>query len=359
MIRFVLLVIIAIVAIVGGLFYWSMWDRVDPGNAGILLNYCDGTQEVITHSKLVFVDPRCQRLAEYSMAEHTYNMTVASGPKEAPNDAVQCVMSDQQKMAIDSTTAWQVKSDSINDLYRRRPGVPLIGNAGNSIETLIVRSEVRAGIYQSCTKYTWEYVYGAGRNEFENDAESIVRARLDVLGIQVNNFSIRGVDPDDALEAMVAARREGQKSVEATQFAAKQAENLGAEQLAKQKAAAALQIQQGVDAYALQQAQARASATLQEITATAALKQEAANAEQAQLRAHAEATKKNLETTAEATRVRELGLAEAEANKAKSSSVTQQMVDLEKWKKWDGRMPSAGNVVNTTGPVAVPSGNTP
>jgi regulator of protease activity HflC (stomatin/prohibitin superfamily) len=347
---------ILLVALGAGLWYWSQWDRVDPGNGGVLVNYCDGTQQTITDSKYVWVDWRCMKLAEYPMAEHTYSMTVASGPKEAPNDAVQCVMKDQQKLAIDTTTAWQVRPDAIGDLYRRRPGVPLVGNSGNSIETLIIRSEVRAAIYQSCTERPWEYVYGEGRNEFENDAEKRVRERLEPLGIQVNNFSIRGIDPDDALEAMVSARREGQKTVEATAFAAKQAENEGAKRLAEQRAASALSIQQGEDTYKLQQAQARAAAELQRVNAEAALVKAESDARAAKIKADSDAAVKQATAGAEAEEIRVKGVAEGDANKARAASITQQMVDYEKWKRWNGSLPANGNVVNSNGPVVVPPG---
>ena len=70
-------VIAAFVVIVAGgvgVWYWMQWDRVDPGNAGVKINYCDGTQQTITDSRYVWVDWRCERLAEYPTAEYTIDM---------------------------------------------------------------------------------------------------------------------------------------------------------------------------------------------------------------------------------------------------------------------------------------------
>src|SRR5215211_6801619 len=101
----IVFVIIATIAVLGGGWYWMQWDRVDPGNAGVLLNYCTGEQKTITDSRYVWVDWRCDRLAEYPTAEFTISMTNASGADGA-NDSIPCVMKDQQTINMDSTSAW-------------------------------------------------------------------------------------------------------------------------------------------------------------------------------------------------------------------------------------------------------------
>src|SRR5688572_2616485 len=40
----VIAVFVLVVAGGAGVWYWMQWDRVDPGNAGVKINYCDGTQ---------------------------------------------------------------------------------------------------------------------------------------------------------------------------------------------------------------------------------------------------------------------------------------------------------------------------
>lgn len=344
--------VIALAALLAGGWYSSQWDRVDPGNAGIKKNYCTGAEEVITTSSYIWVDWRCERLIEYPTAEYTTEM-INRG--QGNNDAVPCVMKDQQTILMDTASAWSVDPARVADLYRMRPGVSLAG-LGSTIEQLLVRSEVRAGLRDACTLFNWEEAYGARRQEYEATAEKMVQSRLDPVGIKVRTVSIRAMDPSDQLDALIVARLEGQKLVEATAFAAKQAENRGAQQLAEQKAASALQLQQGEDAYKLQQAQARADAELKRINAEAAMAQAESQARTAKIQADSSAEVENTKTAVEAQRVREMGLAEGEANKARAASITPAMVDYERARKWNGAMPANGNVVTSTGPVVVPPG---
>lgn len=345
--------LIITVVVLGGAGWWAwQWDYVDPGNAGILLNFCDGSQTVITDSKRRWISPQCERLAEYPTAEFTLTM-LRAGPDQI-GEAIPCPMRDQQVMLIDSSTAWAVDPARVADIYRMRPGVLLNTGKGDDIAALVVRPEIRAGVRDACTRYTWEEAYGPKRTEFESTAEKAVQERLDPVGIKVRTVSIRDMDPNPELDKLIAARLEGQRQTEATAYQARQAENEGQRQLAQQKAASAVQIQQGQDAYALQQAQARAAAELQRINSEASLIKSENDAKQAEVASRAAAARVETEARAEATRIREVGEAEGAANKARSSSITTQMVELERAKRWDGRMPQAGTVINTNGPVAVP-----
>src|SRR4051812_37074799 len=78
--RWLVLIGLLIITFGVGRWYWLQWARVEPGNAGVLLNYCTGEQRTIIDSRYVWVDWRCERLAEYPIAEYTYSMTLVSGP---------------------------------------------------------------------------------------------------------------------------------------------------------------------------------------------------------------------------------------------------------------------------------------
>lgn len=313
--------LVLIVVLVAGLgaYWWyaSGWARVEPGNAGVLLNYCTGEQQTITDSRYVWVDWRCERLAEYPTAEYTYTMTIVSGPN-GTSEAVPCVMSDQQTIAMDSSTSWSVDPHRVGDLYRMRPNVPLVGDSkGQDMATILVRAEIRAGLRDACTLFTWEEAFGPKRLEYEATAERTVRERLDPVGIKVRSLSIRAMVPSPALESLIAGRLDGQKQAEAALFRQQQSEREGLAQLTNARVAAQLQLQQ-----------AQAATELQEQQSKAALAKARADAEQAQVAAEAEAA-----------RLRSLGDAEAYVNREKATTISREMVELEKWRRWDGKMP--------------------
>lgn len=313
------LILIAILAscLAGYWWYASRWARVEPGNAGVLLDYCTGEQQTITDSRYVWVDWRCERLAEYPTAEYTYTMTIVSGPNGS-SEAVPCVMQDQQTIAMDSSTSWSVDPHRVAELYRMRPGVPLVGDPkAQDIANILVRAEIRAGLRDACTRFTWEEAYGPKRLEYEAAAEAAVRGRLEIVGIRVRSLSIRAMVPAPALESLIAARLEGQKEAEAALLRQQQSEREGQSQLANARASAQLQLQQ-----------AQAAAELQEQQSRAALAKARADAEQAQIAAEAEAA-----------RLRTLGDAEADVNRQKSATISPELVELERWRRWDGKMP--------------------
>ena len=296
--------IIALVAVGAGVAWWSFWDRVDPGNAGVLIDYCSGTSETITDARYVFVDPRCKRLAEYPTAEYTLELVGAGSQND---QSVPCVMQDQQTIRMNTATAWSVDPQRVGDLYRMRPGVALSGDGrGQDISTLVVRSEVHAGIRDACTKFGWEDAYGARRAEYELEAERSVQARLEPVGIKVRTVSIRGMDPSPQLDALIEARLNGQRAVEQARFEQAQAERQGEAQLAQQRAAANLQAAQS----------------------EAALTKARADAEQAKVAAEGEAAK-----------TRTLADAEAYANRQRAESLTPALVEYERWRRWTGQMP--------------------
>jgi len=313
--------IVVLVAAAVGVWYWMQWDCVDPGNAGVLINYCDGSQRTITDSRFVWVDWRCERLAEYPTAEFTLDML---NKGQQGNDSVPCVMKDQQTINMDNTTAWTVDPTRVGDLYRMRPNVPLYGDTrGQDIATLVVRPEIRAGIRDACTLFGWEETYGARRAEYEAAAERAVQTRLEPVGIKVRTVSIRDMDPSAALDALIAARLKGQQDIEAALFQQQQAERAGAADLAKARAAAQLQEQQS---------------------------------QVALVKARADAEQTEVATRAEASRIRALAEAEAEANRARATSMTPMLVDFEKWRRWNGQMPTTVLGNDPTLRVEVPAG---
>ena len=103
----------------------------------------------------------------------------------------------QQIRSDDSASAAALMKDlqAVDQLSEKRVGqiVDLVKSmpGGQDIATLVVRSEIRAGIRDACTQFTWEETYGPRRAEYEAAAEKAVQGRLEPVGIKVRTVSIR------------------------------------------------------------------------------------------------------------------------------------------------------------------------
>lgn len=312
----VVLLVAVVIAGFFGFYYLTSWDRVDPGDIGILVHYDTGKIEPVTSTQWIWIT-RYSKLFKYSGKEQTYIMddNPAEGQMKGP-DSIQCLTKDTQTLRIDVAVNWRVDPANVVDMYRLRQGVPLTGPLnrdapGNFIEDLVVRPDSRSIVISACSHFGWEDILGAKRDEFASEIEKGTQTDLLSQSILVRSVVVRQARPSDALLALMNARLEGQKQREASDFAAAQA-------------------------------QRQAQITLDTNKAKSASDLVNTNAKAAQDIAAAEAANKiKLENAdAQAQETQKLGEAQASANRAVANSLTGTFVEHEKWSRWDGKLPA-------------------
>lgn len=312
--KFIIGIVVALALIVG-VYVWTSYERVDPGNIGILVDYGDGSIEPITETKWMWVG-RYQKLLEYNAQEQTYVMDQGEEGQVKGNDATDCTTADSQYIKIDSATDWQIDPTKLIDTYRLRRDVPLTGprgreSAGNFLEDIIIRNDVRSAIYKICPTYSWSDILGTKQQEFEDRIEQEVKETAPTKGVIINRLTIRNRHPSEAIRGLQAARLEGQKQEETSRF-------LAAQQKRQQEIDQAAAVAAGEKA----RIEAEAKAKVDIANATAA-------AEVARVRA-----------LQEAESIKAKGEAEAASLRAQGQSVTRDLVELERARRWNGQGPT-------------------
>ena len=175
--------VFVVVFVITATFVISSCKRIEPGQAGILVDYGKSTSEGRPVIKSVSVGyywqwPR-QRLVGYPVAQQTLTMVrrEAEG-KVRGDDSVQCQDRNGVQIDMDSSTLWRVNLDEVQQLYLLRPNMPLTGEEGGDIEDTVVRRDVRSAIVLSCSMFSYDEIFGVRKIEFGQDAEKRLRSML-------------------------------------------------------------------------------------------------------------------------------------------------------------------------------------
>lgn len=334
----VIAILVFVLALGGGFFYLNSWDRVDPGNIGILVDYGDGSIDPVTETKWIWIG-RYQKLVEWPAGQQSYVMERGDSVGQIKgDDSIPCRTSDTQNVNFDAQVDWRIDPKQIVQVYQLRKDVPLIGPKnreapGNYLEDVVIRTALRDAITKTCPEYTWSDLLGVKQTAFQAEIAQKVKATAEPQGAIISAVTILRPYPSKEVEALLQARLAGQSQEEQSRFQA-------AQQKREQEIALAASLAQQEQARVAAEAKARAdiaasnaAAEKNRIDTEARNRLLIANAETT---AHVEKVKADQE--AEAIRVR--GEAEAASQRAQASAITPVLVDLERAKRWNGQMPT-------------------
>jgi regulator of protease activity HflC (stomatin/prohibitin superfamily) len=310
-VRTLVLLSIGFVSLLAGVWYWAQWDRVEPGNVGVLINFRTGEIRSIPAATWVWLDWRNERLIEYPASERSLIMVAKPDEGQVKmDDSVECRTSDRQVLKIDSRSTWRVDPAKIGDLYTSWKDLPLDGKFNADVSTLVVRGLAQGAIVRGCSHYSWEEILGEGRDTFTSTVEQQLREDMERANLKLTRFQLGKVYPAPEIAALLNARLDGQRQAEQARFQQQQAEREGQAAVAR----------------------AQAEARVAEVKAA----QERALALQ---KAQADADQARIAVEAEAAKVRMLADAEAAANQVRASTLTPTLVEYDRWRRWDGKLP--------------------
>lgn len=226
--------IVTIVITVG--FIASSYKRIDPGNAGIIVNYAASENgkpaiQSLATGQYVFIGPFSgETLVEYPIAQQQLVLASRGDEGELSGDStIPCLMSGGGTLNIGLTVNWQVNAQHPEILYLMKPNVPLTSSLNNDINTTLVYGAVRGDLLDICTRYTWQQVLGDGStptrgDQVKSDLLAALQRDLAPDGIIVNSVFLNERRPDATIQAVLNAANDAQKSAYLKQQAQYQAD---------------------------------------------------------------------------------------------------------------------------------------
>lgn len=265
------------VVILGGIICFNCFQRVAPGEVGVVVNLFGSHKGVEDHELHVgyhFIKPWCS-VYRFPVFEQNHQWTKDEGFNFQTKEGL--------SVHADIGITFNLEPDHIHELFARyRRGM-------DEITHLFIRNNIRDAINKSASKMTIEELYGTGKEAFFDEVQLQLRTELQPLGFHISHLYIIGQFhvPDSVMSAL-------NRKIEAIQLA-QQREN----ELREAEAAARKEV-----AMTSGEAQSRV------------------------IKAKSEAESTLLKAGAEAS-----------ANLLIQKSLTKQMIEWEAVKKWDGKLP--------------------
>lgn len=228
-------VTILVIAVAIG-FIATSYKRIDPGNAGILVNYAAAENgkpaiQSLATGQYVFVGPFSgETLVEYPIAQQQLVLASRGDEGELSGDStIPCLMAGGGTLNIGLTVNWQVNAQHPEILYLMKPNVPLTSSLNNDINTTTVYGAVRGDLLDICTHYAWQQVLGDGTtptrgDQLKSDLLTALQHDLASDGIIVNSVFLNERRPDATIQAVLNAANDAQKSAYLKQQAQYQAD---------------------------------------------------------------------------------------------------------------------------------------
>lgn len=234
--------IIAVCVIIGSIIFIATgYEHIDPGYAGILIDYAAGSngKPVIvpkSAGQYVWIGPFSgQKLVSYPVAQQSLVLSSNTAEGEIPGDStIACQMSGGGIVHIGLSVLWQVNAQHPEILYQKKPNTDLTSTLNDDVNTTIVYGAVRGDLLDLCSRYSWQDVLGDGTGPsktdvFKSQLLAALQADLTPDGIIVNQIFLNERRPDATIQQVLDAHNEAQKSA----FLKEQAENEASAAIAK------------------------------------------------------------------------------------------------------------------------------
>lgn len=260
------------------------YERVQPGYVGVSVKKCGsgGVSPEPIHSGIYWRELFCEDVVMYPISMQSLILT--KNPSEGAAEDQSIVVNSSEGLAIEVDVALNFTLDAkkVPTIYEKwRSDI-------ENINHKYIRQTIREGLQTIFSRYTAEELYSTKKEIARGEVEKFLSDKLTPIGFVLSQFTINRIQPPPAviaaINAKVAMSQDAQKSKQ--EVIKKQAE---AEQ-----------------AVAVAEGESRA------------------------VRARAEGEAQSITLRAEA---------QAKANRILADSVTQQLVEYEKIRRWNGVLP--------------------
>ena len=295
--KIIILAVIILAALIGGIYTIISLERIEEGYVGVVYTYSEGVQDETLDAGMHFVGPFA-KVKEFPISQQ--QLVLSNNPedyneKEHPDWSIDAPANGGM-VTLNVTVNYNFMPDRVVELYKKFKGMD-----GETIVESRVQNSIIAYIKEVTPKYTVMDIYSDKKAEVSTDITEYLNSKLGTeYGINISSALVIDVQLNDTLKAKIQAKEEAKQDAEKAELDRQTAE-----------------------------AQAEVTKVNAETTAEVQRIETEAAAEQTRIKAQA---------SADATRIK--AEAEAEANKKIAESLTPELIEMQKYEKWNGQLPT-------------------
>lgn len=267
--------------------------KIKPGYTGVVYSISGGVDGETLGKGWHVVSPT-KSVTQYSTSlEQSYLVAADKGDSES-DESFDTPTSDGKTLNVDIEFSYKFDKDRIADTFEL-----FKGQDGETIKNTFIKPKISAWTQEVTSKYPVTDVFGDKRQELNEELDRYLKEKFDSYGIMIDTVNFTRIETDSETEAAIQQKVNAQQEQELANIQAKTAK-INAE---KDKEVARIEAEKNKEVAQI-------------------------NAEQASIKAESDA---NVAITR--------AEAEAKANKMVAESLTSELIEMQKYEKWNGELP--------------------
>ena len=272
-----LVIIIAVIALI------FCTVRIPAGYVGVIYNMNGGISDKTLSQGFHLISPT-QNVTTYSIGiEQSYLTSGSDGDSES-DESFEVPSNDGKGLTVDMTFTYRYDADNVANTFTR-----FKGQSGKEVKNTFIKPNIMSWTKEVTAKYSVIDLLGDKRASLNSELTDYLKEKFEHYGIVIESVSLINIDPDDETRSAVQKKVNAQQDLELAKIE-QQTANVNAE---KEK----------------------------EVAITKANQEK----ETAQIEAEAKLIQAQ---------------AEAESNRLIAQSLTPELIEKQKYEKWDGKLPT-------------------
>ena len=272
-----LVIIIAVIALI------FCTVRIPAGYVGVIYNMNGGISDKTLSQGFHLISPT-QKVTTYSIGiEQSYLTSGSDGDSES-DESFEVPSNDGKGLTVDMTFTYRYDADNVANTFTR-----FKGQSGKEVKNTFIKPNIMSWTKEVTAKYSVIDLLGDKRASLNSELTDYLKEKFEPYGIVIESVSLINIDPDDETRSAVQKKVNAQQDLELAKIE-QQTANVNAE---KEK----------------------------EVAITKANQEK----ETAQIEAEAKLIQAQ---------------AEAESNRLIAQSLIPELIEKQKYEKWDGKLPT-------------------
>ncbi len=272
-----LVIIIAVIALI------FCTVRIPAGYVGVIYNMNGGISDKTLSQGFHLISPT-QKVTTYSIGIEQSYLTSGSDGDSENDESFEVPSNDGKGLTVDMTFTYRYDADNVANTFTR-----FKGQSGKEVKNTFIKPNIMSWTKEVTAKYSVIDLLGDKRASLNSELTDYLKEKFEPYGIVIESVSLINIDPDDETRSAVQKKVNAQQDLELAKIE-QQTANVNAE---KEK----------------------------EVAITKANQEK----ETAQIEAEAKLIQAQ---------------AEAESNRLIAQSLTPELIEKQKYEKWDGKLPT-------------------